>query len=300
MKTITKRILFLVAVLLAVPMFIFAFSKGDLLIAQDSNSMARLPLGQDGQVLTVSSTAPLGMAWVTPTIPVKHFQVDTGKTLTTGLRAYYKLEDENDFWGMNNLTTYGGATFSAAKINFGVTTSPLAPSYLNVANNGGIDGGSISIAGWVRVANAPAVGGSMALFSQGSSISKTGYSVLYHNDGGVLKLFAFRGRGGIANTGPDIAETLVVGTWYHVVITYDGTNVKLYLNNNLLGSVADSGNGNDLTMVSHLNVTGGYPGYPSSYPWDGMTDEVGIWSRALSTTEIADLYNGGNGQTIMQ
>jgi hypothetical protein len=31
---------------------------------------------------------------------------------------------------------------------------------------------------------------------------------------------------------------------------------------------------------------------------NGDIDEFGIWSKALSTNEISDLYNGGAGQTM--
>src|SRR4030042_348420 len=61
----------------------------------------------------------------------KVFQVDTGGTLTTELRAYYKLDSNaNDFWSTNN-GTITGATNVAAKVgngyNFaGVNTYKIA------------------------------------------------------------------------------------------------------------------------------------------------------------------------------
>jgi len=30
-------------------------------------------------------------------------------------------------------------------------------------------------------------------------------------------------------------------------------------------------------------------------PMDGSLDEIGVWNRALSDEEVAQLYNGGNG-----
>jgi len=30
-----------------------------------------------------------------------------------------------------------------------------------------------------------------------------------------------------------------------------------------------------------------------------ISDKIGIWSKALSTQEISDLYNGGAGNTMM-
>jgi hypothetical protein len=33
-------------------------------------------------------------------------------------------------------------------------------------------------------------------------------------------------------------------------------------------------------------------------PFDGLIDEVGIWSRVLTAAEIAILYNGGSGITF--
>lgn len=40
--------------------------KGDLLVFRGEGDLVRLPIGSDGQVLTVDSTAELGVKWATP------------------------------------------------------------------------------------------------------------------------------------------------------------------------------------------------------------------------------------------
>ena len=296
MKTITKRILFLVAVLLAVPVFIFAFSKGDLLIAQDSNSMARLPLGQDGQVLTVSSTAPLGMAWVTPTIPVKHFQVDTGKTLTTGLRTYYKLEDLNDFWSTNDLMNNNGAAFATGRVNNGADFGNMhAGEYLTVASNNGVQGGNSTFAGWVNVSSQPATNSNDQIFVQRDGAgSHVAFSLNYNDTAGVKGLRVSRSKMGVGEDVAIFPQTLVTGTWYYLAYVYDGNTVTMYVNNVPIGTVSSSGYGSTNQGIEF--TLGG----PAGNTFSGLVDEWGVWSRALSTTEISDLYNGGNGQTIVQ
>src|SRR3990167_4633296 len=51
----------------------------------------------------------------------KSFQVDSGSTLTTSLVSYYKLEDATDFYGSNNLTAAGNASFVAGNVNNAVS-----------------------------------------------------------------------------------------------------------------------------------------------------------------------------------
>ena len=34
---------------------------------------------------------------------------------------------------------------------------------------------------------------------------------------------------------------------------------------------------------------------PWGYPLNGALDELGLWTRALSATEVEQLYNEGNG-----
>lgn len=281
---------------------ITSFSKGDILVAQSSTTLARLPIGSDGQVLMASSTAPLGIAWVTlPKAPTaKHFQVDTGGALTTNLISYYKLEDTTDFWSTNNLTNNGSTPFNAGKVNnaadFGVSNTT---KYLNSTINTGINGGSISLEAWVNITTAPAMNGRYTIITNGNAINQVDYYLFYQDTGGIKQLQFMRNKGGVAADTITVNTSLNAGTWYHVVGTYNGTTLTLYLNNVLQGTTAASGNGTS-GIFNEIGV-GIIPngGTPSSF-LSGLVDEAGIWSKALSTTEISDLYNGGVGQTITQ
>ena len=92
-------------------------------------------------------------------------------------------------------------------------------------------------------------------------------------------------------------------TWYHLVATYDGTNgtinnrVALYVNAVAESTSIDLTAGTPSTIpdgpaklsigdgLSSTNVT-------QSIPFNGSIDDVRIYSRILTATEIADIYNG--------
>ncbi len=78
--------------------------------------------------------------------------------------------------------------------------------------------------------------------------------------------------------------TLELYEYQHLALTYDGSNLKLYLNAELVGETAATGlygtNGN-----IGLNVGGTLIG---NYTWtfDGEVDEVTLWTKALTEEEI--------------
>lgn len=85
-------------------------------------------------------------------------------------------------------------------------------------------------------------------------------------------------------------NTLTRNTWTHVVVTIGSTTVRMFIN-----GVQDSA-----TRTVSLNTPlerckiGRQPEYDGQH-FSGKLDEIGIWSRALSPTEIVNLYNSGNG-----
>ncbi|MFM2296082.1 MAG: hypothetical protein RLZZ350_2495 [Verrucomicrobiota bacterium] len=87
----------------------------------------------------------------------------------------------------------------------------------------------------------------------------------------------------------DCATTLNIGTWYHVAMVYSGTNLIGYVNGVADGSRVQSGalaaTDNGLRIGAYATV------YPGFFP--GMIDELSLYNRALSASEVLALFNAG-------
>jgi len=81
-----------------------------------------------------------------------------------------------------------------------------------------------------------------------------------------------------------------LSAWNHLVLTYDGTTEHLYKNG------ADTG---ESWTPASLSMSGGSlfvgAGLSPTAMKAAKMDEVGFWSRALSSSEASQLYNSGSG-----
>jgi hypothetical protein len=75
---------------------------------------------------------------------------------------------------------------------------------------------------------------------------------------------------------------LPVGIWSHIATTYDGTAIRLYVNGALVASKPRTG---PLRVSASSLTIGGDSVFGQRF--QGMIDEVRVYSRALSTSEIA-------------
>ena len=86
---------------------------------------------------------------------------------------------------------------------------------------------------------------------------------------------------------------LPVGAWSHIVATFDGTDLRLYINGEKAGR---SGSTFDHTPPSeHITMGGIAPGAgtaPASY-FPGMIGSARLYDRALDWKEAANRYNAG-------
>jgi hypothetical protein len=80
---------------------------------------------------------------------------------------------------------------------------------------------------------------------------------------------------------------ITTGTWYHLVGTYDGTTVDIYLDGNNALSTSFTHPGNIDTNAEGIVI--GMRNDDCFF--DGLIDEVRIWDRALTDTEITYIYN---------
>lgn len=68
-------------------------------------------------------------------------------------------------------------------------------------------------------------------------------------------------------------------TWYHVCVTYDGTELKSYTNGNLIGT--DVGNGGYLTGYVQIGSANYY----------GLMNDLRIYDEVISQKQIRSIYN---------
>lgn len=114
----------------------------------------------------------------------------------------------------------------------------------------------------------------------------SGYALELSVDSSQVIFWVYRGAGGWSSSP---AGGLTRGIWTHVAGVYDGTSVTLHMNGQLIGS--KEAPGSILPSNSSLNI-----GWDSSTPYrffNGLIDEVEIFSRALAESEIAAIYNAG-------
>ncbi len=220
------------------------------------------------------------------------FPIDTGGTLTTGLVSYYKLGDTYDFYGSNNGTNNNGVTFSSGKVNNGANFVRASSKNIGISQPNSF-GSAYSVSAWINPSSLPASNGNYH-FAVG--VESSGFGLTLLNSGGTQQVRSYHTNAAVnSDKGAAYNVSLTTGTWYHLVATWNGSVITLYLN----GSSVATSSWSDIQTGGGTNShIGSWIGASPSHFWDGSIDEVGIWSKALSTTEISDLYNGGNGQTM--
>jgi len=215
-------------------------------------------------------------------------------TLSTDLISYYKLDETSgttayDSVGSNN-GTISNATYTASgKIN-GAYDFNGGANYKITFGSGvfASTGDTGSISAWVYIpstisSRSVVMGetttvGEMQIIIEGNNIDVIMYSGSW--------IFYFYGTG-------------TVGTgWHHIVYTSSSSGNKCYLDGSSYAGTYTQGSASTPGFFGTLDpalipIIGNNAA--STLHFQGIIDEVGIWSRALTSTEITELYNSGNG-----
>lgn len=220
-------------------------------------------------------------------------------SLLTNLIAYYKFDEASgnavDVVGGFNLTNNGSAGFVSGLIgncaDYGTTNST---KFFRISNNLGITGGAITISTWIKMRTEIA-GGVQTIALQGDAGVDVNYIVTYEYNGGTRRIGFNRQKQAVSNNIRYGNATLGTSSWHHVVLTYDGTNLAGWLDGTQIASnLATSGNGS-AAAVSDL-ILGADQGQNAYNYLNAYQDETAIYNRAISPTEIAELYNSGVGK----
>jgi hypothetical protein len=209
--------------------------------------------------------------------------------LTYGPIGYWPLDDASgnfaDFSGNSRtMTVTGSPTYGQADMTgytSGGSVDFTASPYAEVADAAWNSiTGAFSICAWFRADTFDSSNGSPILEKY---LSNNGYIMRISSGTPKLIIYTLASGGNDTVTG---ATTISASTVYFAVVTYDGTNGRVYLNGSLdAGPTAmrtPADNSNPLRM--------GARGDDATIKWDGRLQHVALWNRALSAGEITGLY----------
>lgn len=221
--------------------------------------------------------------------------------LSDQLKAYYKLDESSGdavdaTGGGYTLTNNGVTTFTTGKINNAADLGTTNNSkYFKRAGYTVVDG-QFTISCWVKLTTEISSGTYVFVHISGNS---TLLEIKYEYNSGTRRLRLNFGKNNRAYTYADKTVTLGTSNWYHIVATYDQSYLTLYVDGVQETPVAASGVGTtnwspgggyvSLGVTSDAN-DGAVGYYASCY-----IDEVAIYQRGLSATEVESLYTNGIG-----
>ena len=209
--------------------------------------------------------------------------------LLDGLVAYYPFNgNANDASGGGYDGSVVGATLTSDK--FGNSNSSYyfdgSGDYIDIGDQTDLEGfGAVTISAWI---NCGLMGGDSYNIAGKAGV----YKIDYYNS----KIRFLTGNdfaGSILTT----KSTLSNNEWHHIVATYDGSIKRVYIDNimdptTVLTSGSLGANTKEVSIGAHRQFE----------TWDhffkGAIDEVRIYDRALSQSEVTQLYNAPETTTM--
>jgi hypothetical protein len=214
-----------------------------------------------------------------------------GGDITNGLVVYYPLAvNGNDFLGGNNLTLVGSPIFSSAAVNWNGAVPTVGYSSPQQWPQTGL-----TVSAWIDLAN-PTINSTIAA-CYGSYTNTVGTAYLqFYTWSGTLnaRIIQDRDVNYIGRTTP----ASLAGGWHFVAATWNGgtqsSSVQIYLDgvqvdnsNNQSGTFTNVYPGSDVPLSVGAQLGAGFPVSAKFY---GSQEQVRMYNRALSGSEINTLY----------
>lgn len=220
--------------------------------------------------------------------------------LTNGLVGYWSFDGSKINWASNTVTDSSGNGNTGTMINMSTTTSPAqgkigqALSFdgvndrINITDpvSGVLDFGtdSFSYGLWVYVTQNSG-NYDMPLFKGGSSAVAAGYDMELGNS-----LWRANLSDGVDSVGFTFSAAPLLNQWVHLMTVVDRSVQRGYV---YVNGVVVSSSGTDISSIDSVSNATNISISNATYPFNGKIDDVRIYNRALSATEIGQLYRLG-------
>ncbi len=212
------------------------------------------------------------------------------------LAGYWPLDEGSggiayDDSGTNATGTWYGSTpyYTTGKIGPYAGSFNGANDYVNMGNPTALQStNALTVSAWIN----PSVTTSWLRIVSNSWQSGSLGGVIDLSTGGSSNVFCFIKTTSGSPSISSPSNSISAGSWAHVVCEYSGSSLSLYING----------------VLVNQTLVGGTLSYSNGYPWaigaemgtstpaeffNGAIDDVRIYGRALSASEVAAMYNGG-------
>jgi len=215
-----------------------------------------------------------------------------GHRLSRGLVGFWLMNEGSgnkvfDLSGNRNHGTLIGTAPSWSPGNFGTSVYlPGTDEYINCGPSANaVDSQpGLTVIAWVQTTQASS--GREFIVSKYGGVGDDVFELEW-DTGEDIKIFVRNAAQDYA-VGEYVGTFLTDGLWHQLVGTYDGANVRVYVDSVVGGTVGSLTGLTGSNATSNLTLGAVRDG--AGYFFDGIIDHVMIYNRALSASEIALLY----------
>jgi hypothetical protein len=221
------------------------------------------------------------------------FSSDSPYTLWQSVQGKWKLANETftDISGNNNILTAIGTpnqyTGHGTGANLATYFDNSTSEYLSIADGSqtGLDiMGNISMSAWIYISTSV---GNNRIITKGMTSGHLAYDFFVTSIAHYV--YCRLSNDGTTQTAA-ITPAISLTAWHHVACVYNGTDIKIYVD----GSLASNGSDNPKTYSYGIANSDESFNIAQVLSFTGIIDDVAIWNRALSETEITYLSNLGD------
>lgn len=208
---------------------------------------------------------------------------------TEGLVAYYPFNgNANDESGNGNHGTVNGAALTNDRFGNSVSAYNFngVDDYILVQNSISLNIiNALTISAWVKFPIIPEGGSHILMKSDHPDTYEYGLNLNPQNSGAIS---ASIGGYNVVNL---VSNPVTIDAWYHVVATWQYPGIsEIYLNGVLNNSTSTIGN---IDPINCVFTIGRIRPEQSASSYNGIVDDVRIYNRVLSGSEIQALYHEG-------
>lgn len=195
--------------------------------------------------------------------------------------------DANDILGNNHGTIRNGASFATGMVDQGFSFNGQ-DGFVHIPNSASLAiAGAYSVEFW---------------FSPNATINQIDWRApVFISKGHLDSINLANNDGRVEVRGPEmsspylrpssVTNTWLSESWYHIAVTFDTANYKIYVNGILEGGVPST-----YSIMRNTNdvVLGSIPVFPPAIvAFNGLVDEMSLYERALEASEILAIVEAG-------